>query len=57
VAHHTHCKFIRVSGSKLVQKCIIGEGSRMVRKFFVMAGEHAPSIIFMDEIASIGSSR
>ncbi|UKZ81921.1 26S protease regulatory subunit 8 [Trichoderma virens FT-333] len=56
VAHHTACKFIRVSGSELVQK-YIGEGSRMVRELFIMAREHAPSIIFMDEIDSIGSSR
>ncbi|KAH6909390.1 26S proteasome regulatory complex, ATPase RPT6 [Coprinopsis sp. MPI-PUGE-AT-0042] len=47
VAHHTDCKFIRVSGSELPN------GSRV----FVMAREHAPSIIFMDEIDSIGSSR
>ena len=56
VAHHTDCTFIRVSGSELVQK-YIGEGSRMVRELFVMAREKAPSIIFMDEIDSIGSSR
>ena len=56
VAHHTDCRFIRVSGSELVQK-YIGEGSRMVRELFVMAREHAPSIIFMDEIDSIGGSR
>ncbi|KAL6931190.1 probable 26S protease regulatory subunit 8 homolog [Hanseniaspora guilliermondii] len=56
VAHHTDCTFIRVSGAELVQK-YIGEGSRMVRELFVMAREHAPSIIFMDEIDSIGSSR
>merc|ERR1712054_683679 len=56
VAHHTDCTFIRVSGSELVQK-YIGEGSRMVRELFVMAREHAPSIIFMDEIDSIGSQR
>ncbi|KAH7332753.1 26S proteasome regulatory complex ATPase RPT6 [Rhizoctonia solani] len=43
VAHHTDCRFI--------------QGSRMVRELFVMAREHAPSIIFMDEIDSIGSSR
>ncbi|KAJ7788294.1 P-loop containing nucleoside triphosphate hydrolase protein [Mycena olivaceomarginata] len=29
----------------------------MVRELFVMAHEHAPSTIFMDEIDSIGSSR
>merc|ERR1712137_1449690 len=56
VAHHTQCCFIRVSGSELVQK-YIGEGSRMVRELFIMARDHAPSIIFMDEIDSIGSSR
>merc|ERR1712084_70701 len=56
VAHHTQCCFIRVSGGELVQK-YIGEGSRMVRELFVMAREHAPSIIFMDEVDSIGSSR
>ena len=49
VAHHTDCTFIRVSGGELVQK-YIGEGSRMVRELFVMAREHAPSIIFMDEV-------
>merc|ERR1712151_35288 len=56
VAHHTKCCFIRVSGGELVQK-YIGEGSRMVRELFVMAREHAPSIIFMDEVDSIGSAR
>jgi 26S proteasome regulatory subunit T6 len=56
VAHHTDCTFIRVSGSELVQK-YIGEGSRMVRELFVMAREHAPSLIFMDEVDSIGGTR
>mmetsp|Transcript_15917 Transcript_15917/g.20208 ORF Transcript_15917/g.20208 Transcript_15917/m.20208 type:complete len:402 (+) Transcript_15917:102-1307(+) len=56
VAHHTDCTFIRVSGAELVQK-YIGEGSRMVRELFVMAREASPSIIFMDEIDSIGQSR
>jgi 26S proteasome regulatory subunit T6 len=56
VAHPTDCTFLRVSGSELVQK-YIGEGSRMVRELFVMAREHQPSIIFMDEVDSIGSQR
>jgi 26S proteasome regulatory subunit T6 len=55
VAHHTDCTFIRVSGTELVQK-YIGEGARLVRELFVMAREHAPTIIFMDEIDSIGTS-
>ena len=56
VAHHTECCFIRVSGSELVQK-YIGEGARMVRELFVLARQHQPSIIFMDEVDSIGGSR
>jgi len=55
-AHHTSSTFIRVSGAELVQK-YIGEGARMVRELFIMAREHSPSIIFMDEIDSIGSAR
>ena len=56
VAHHSDCTFIRVSGGELVQK-YIGEGSRLVRELFTMAKKHAPTIIFMDEIDSIGGKR
>lgn len=56
VAHHSDCTFIRVSGGELVQK-YIGEGAKMVRELFQMAKQHAPSIIFMDEIDSIGGKR
>lgn len=49
-------QLLLASGSELVQK-FIGEGARMVRELFVMAREHAPSIIFMDEVDSIGSTR
>ena len=45
-----------MSGAELVQK-YIGEGARMVRELFVMAREAAPTIIFMDEVDSIGSTR
>ena len=56
IAHHTSCAFIRVAGTELVQK-YIGEGARMVREIFVLARKHAPSIIFMDEIDSVGMAR
>jgi len=56
VAHSTKCTFIRVSGGELVQK-YIGEGTRLVRELFKMAREKAPSIIFLDEVDSIGSAR
>ena len=56
VAHHTKAQFIRVSGGELVQK-YIGEGARLVREVFVMARKNPPSLIFIDEIDSIGSRR
>jgi 26S proteasome regulatory subunit T6 len=39
-----------------VQK-YIGEGARLVRELFVMAKANAPSIIFMDEVDSVGGKR
>ncbi len=56
VAHHSGCTFIRVSGGELVQK-YIGEGAKLVRELFEMAKKNAPTIIFMDEIDSIGGKR
>lgn len=46
---------LRVHSARLGS--LLPAGARMVRELFVMAREHAPSIIFMDEINSIGSSR
>ena len=56
VAHRAKATFIRMSGSELVQK-YIGEGARLVRDVFEMAREKAPSIVFIDEIDSVGSRR
>ncbi len=56
VATQTKATFIRVVGSELVQK-YIGEGARLVRDLFKMAKDKAPSIIFIDELDSIGAKR
>jgi proteasome regulatory subunit len=56
VANHTNATFIRCVGSELVQK-YIGEGARLVRELFELAREKAPSIIFIDELDSVGAKR
>ena len=56
VASQTKATFIRIVGSELVQK-YIGVGARLVRDLFKLAKEKAPSIIFIDEIDSIGAKR
>ena len=56
VANRTDACFIRISGCELVQK-YIGEGARMVRELFQMARTKNNSIIFFDEIDSIGGVR
>lgn len=56
VAHHTSASFIAVVGSEFVQK-YLGEGPRMVRDTFRLAREHAPAIIFIDEVDAIATKR
>jgi proteasome regulatory subunit len=56
VASSTNATFLGIVGSELAQK-YIGEGGRMVRELFDLASQQAPSIIFIDEIDSIGSKR
>ncbi|MGA8092011.1 MAG: proteasome-activating nucleotidase, partial [Thermoplasmata archaeon] len=56
VAHHTNATFVRLVGSELVQK-YIGEGARLVRELFELARQKAPTIIFIDEVDSIGAKR
>ena len=48
--------FLRVVGSELIQK-YLGDGPKLVRELFRVAEEHAPSIIFMDEIDAVGTKR
>lgn len=56
VANETKVTFIGVVGSEFVQK-YLGEGPRMVRDVFRLAREHAPSIIFIDEVDAIATKR
>jgi len=56
VANETSATFLRVVGSELIQK-YLGDGPKMVRELFRVADEHAPSIVFIDEIDAVGSKR
>lgn len=56
VAQKTNATFIRFVGSELVQK-YIGEGARLVRELFALAKEKSPTIVFIDELDSIGARR
>lgn len=56
VANQTSATFLRVVGSELIQK-YLGEGPKLVRELFRVAEEHAPSIVFIDEIDAVGTKR
>ena len=56
VANSTKATFLGLVGAELAQM-YIGEGGRMVRELFDLAKQKAPSIIFIDELDSIGSKR
>merc|ERR1711881_132690 len=56
VANQTSATFLRIVGSELIQK-YLGEGPKLVRELFRMAGEHSPAIVFIDEIDAVGSKR
>ncbi|CAI4370869.1 CBM_collapsed_G0011530.mRNA.1.CDS.1 [Saccharomyces cerevisiae] len=56
VANQTSATFLRIVGSELIQK-YLGDGPRLCRQIFKVAGENAPSIVFIDEIDAIGTKR
>jgi len=56
VANSTSATFLRVVGSELIQK-YSGDGPKLVRELFRVAEDHAPSIVFIDEIDAVGTKR
>ncbi|KRZ67627.1 26S protease regulatory subunit 6A [Trichinella papuae] len=56
LASSAKCTFLKLSGTALLQRKI-GEGAKMVREAFRLAKEKAPTVLFIDEIDSIGSKR
>ncbi|KAI3639089.1 hypothetical protein MIR68_000970 [Amoeboaphelidium protococcarum] len=56
VANQLEVNFLKVVASAIVDK-YIGESARVIREMFAYAKEHAPCVIFMDEIDAIGGRR
>jgi vacuolar protein-sorting-associated protein 4 len=56
VATEAEATFFNVSAGNMVSKWL-GESERLVMTLFEMAREHQPSVIFLDELDSIGVSR
>lgn len=55
-AGEANCSFFQASGSDFTKK-YVGEGPQHIKQLFLQARKHAPSIIFIDEIDSIGITR
>jgi ATP-dependent metalloprotease len=56
LAGEANCSFFYKSGSEF-DEMFVGVGASRVRELFKKAREKAPSIVFIDEIDSIGGAR
>jgi cell division protease FtsH len=56
VAGEAHVPFFSLSGSDFVEM-FVGVGAARVRDLFAQAVQHAPSIIFIDELDALGKAR
>jgi 26S proteasome regulatory subunit T4 len=56
LAKNLNATFLKVVGSAIIDK-YIGESARVIREMFQYARDHAPSVIFIDEVDAIGGRR
>ena len=56
VAGEAGVPFFSISGSDFVEM-FVGVGAARVRDLFVQAAQHAPSIVFIDELDALGKAR
>jgi len=56
IAGEVKCPFFSISGSEFIEQ-YVGIGASRVRELFAQAKKHAPCIIFIDEIDSVGTRR
>jgi cell division protease FtsH len=56
VAGEAHVPFFAISGSEFIQM-FVGVGASRVRDMFRTAKEHAPCVVFIDEIDAVGRMR
>ncbi|KAK8794636.1 hypothetical protein WA158_001617 [Blastocystis sp. Blastoise] len=56
LATNMNATFLKAVATSIVEK-YIGESSKLIREMFTYAREHAPCVIFLDEIDAIGAKR
>lgn len=56
IAGEAQCPFFYASGSEF-EEMFVGVGAKRVRELFAAAKQHAPCIVFIDEIDAIGGKR
>lgn len=56
-AHRSHILLVSTLPANSAVDLFKGDGPKLVRELFRVAEEHAPSIVFIDEIDAVGTKR